>query len=104
MAIIEMNEKEYLNPSSNKQEKEAIFFYTGLCGTCMLGERMLEIIDTMNNHIPIRKMNINYTPVLRDLWRITSVPCLVVLHNGKPEQFIYAMRSVDYLYEIVKIQ
>jgi thioredoxin-like negative regulator of GroEL len=102
MAIIEMKEQEYLNPSINKQGKEAIFFYTELCGTCKLGERMLAIIDTMNNHIPIGKMNINYTPILRDLWRIKSVPCLVVLHDGEPEQFIYAMRSVDYLYEMVR--
>lgn len=103
MAIIEMNEKQYLNPLSIKQEKEAIFFYTGLCGTCKIGERMLEIIDTMNNHIPINKININYAPNLRDLWQIKSVPCLVVIHKGKPEQFIYAMRSVDYLHEIVKL-
>jgi thiol-disulfide isomerase/thioredoxin len=103
MAIFEIQEKELLNRLTIEHEKEAIFFYTGLCGTCRLGERMLEIIDTMNNHIPIHKVNINYAPKLRDSWRIASVPCLVILQNGKPEQYVYAMRSVDYLYEILKV-
>lgn len=102
MAIIDIQEKEVLNQVTPKSKREAIFFYTSLCGTCKLGERMLEIIDMMDNHIPIRKININYAPILRDSWQITSVPCLVVLENGKPEQFVYAMRSVDYLYTFIK--
>jgi thiol-disulfide isomerase/thioredoxin len=102
MSIIEINEKVYMNLTSNKLGKEALYFYTPLCGTCKIGERMLEIVNTMNNQIPIRKINMNYSPILRDLWQITSVPCLVVLQDGKPEQFIYAMRSVDYLYELLK--
>lgn len=103
MAINEIQENECLNKLTFKHEKGAIFFYTGLCGTCKLGERMLEIIDSMNNHIPIHKININYAPTLRDSWQITSVPCLVILQNGKPERFEYAMRSVDFLYEILKV-
>jgi len=103
MSIIEIKEHEILRPSNSPLEREAIFFYTSLCGTCKLGERMLDIIDSMNNHIPIRKINISYAPNLRDSWRICSVPCLVVLNNGKPEQFEYAMRSVDYLYDILKV-
>jgi thiol-disulfide isomerase/thioredoxin len=102
MSIIEINEKDYMSLNSHTQGKEALYFYTPLCGTCKIGKRMLEIINTMNNHIPIRQINLNYSPILRDLWQITSVPCLVVLQDGEPEQFIYAMRSVDYLYEFLK--
>lgn len=103
MAITEIQEKKFLNQSTFEHERQAIYCYTGLCGTCKLGERMLEIIDTMNNHIPIHKLNINYAPILRDSWQIASVPCLVVLQNGNPVQFIYAMRSVDYLYDFLKV-
>lgn len=102
MSIIEINESDYVNFKINGPVREALYFYTPLCGTCKIGERMLEIINTMNNHIPIRKININYSPMLRDLWQIRSVPCLVVVDAGKPEQFIYAMRSVDYLYEYLQ--
>lgn len=102
MTIINIDEKEILNQATPKYRREAIFFYTTLCGTCKLGERMLEIIEGMDKHIPIRKMNINYCPILRDAWKITSVPCLVILKNGEPDQFVYAMRSVDYLYGLLK--
>ncbi len=102
MAIIDRQEKDFMNGSTIRCEKEALYFYTSLCGTCKLGERMLEIIDSMDKHIPIHKININYAPALRDSWQITSVPCLVVLQHGEPEEFIYAMRSVDYLYGFIK--
>ncbi|MBW7475833.1 thioredoxin family protein [Paenibacillus oenotherae] len=80
----------------------AVLMFTPLCGTCKIAERMLEIVAATTVAVEITKLNINYAPRLREEWRISSVPCLVLLRNGRPVRFEYAMRSVDHLYELLK--
>lgn len=79
---------------AEKGGREALFFVTALCGTCQLAEKMLEIALASGPCIPVSKLNINYTPRLRERWRIASVPCLIVLEDGEPVRQEYAMRSV----------
>jgi thioredoxin-like negative regulator of GroEL len=80
----------------------ALFIYTPLCGTCKLTERMLNIIVETAPALRIYKANINRMPALAQAWRISSVPCLAVIHQGKIARQIYAMKSVDYLYDLLK--
>ncbi|KPV56932.1 hypothetical protein QJ48_24970 [Paenibacillus sp. A3] len=58
-------------------EPRYVFFYTPLCGTCKVGERMLEVVAALNPQIAIGRCNINFSPVLARNWQIESVPCLV---------------------------
>ncbi|SFI78203.1 Thioredoxin [Paenibacillus sp. UNC496MF] len=100
MAIEEQTEREWL--AREKAPREAVFFFTPLCGTCKIGLRMLEIAQAAGADVPIAKININYAPELRDAWRIASVPALVLVRDGEPEQAEYAMRSVDTLYRLLQ--
>ncbi|USB33587.1 thioredoxin family protein [Paenibacillus sp. YPG26] len=102
MSLPEMKEQELTIRTQPASGREAVFFYTALCGTCQLGERMLEIVQAADPSIQIGKININYAPVLRERWRIASVPCLVLLEAGEPIQFEYAMQSVDHLYKLLQ--
>jgi thioredoxin-like negative regulator of GroEL len=63
---------------------------------------MLEIVQAAGASVPIHKININYAPVLRDTWRISSVPCLVLIAKGEPVRIEYTMRSALHLYTLVK--
>ncbi|NBD24171.1 thioredoxin family protein [Paenibacillus glycinis] len=100
MAIEEQSEREWL--SRDKAPREAVFFFTPLCGTCKIGLRMLEIAQAAGAAVPISKININFAPNLRDEWRIASVPALVLVQDGEPAQTEYAMQSVDTLYRLLK--
>lgn len=80
----------------------AVLFFTPLCGTCKLAEKMLGIAQAAGVGMPISKLNINYAPRLREAWRIASVPCLVLLRNGQPVDRTYAVQGVDYLYAWLK--
>lgn len=91
MQTEKMVETEYAEKASGR---EALLFVTALCGTCQLAEKMLEIVLASGPCIPVSKLNINYTPKLRERWQIASVPCLVVLQDGVPVRQEYAMRSV----------
>lgn len=61
----------------------ALFFYTPLCGTCKIGERMLEVVQTTLPEVFIYKVNINEYTKTAHQWKIESVPCLVILKKGK---------------------
>lgn len=102
MPLQEITESDLLLHLPHAKGKEAILFITALCGTCKLAERMLDIVLATSVRIDIKKLNINYAPQLRNTWKISSVPCLVVLQDGEPDQFEYALHSVDYLYELLK--
>lgn len=102
MSIHELDENDlhHLPPSING--KIAVLFYTPLCGTCKLAERMLDIAMAAGISTPLYKANINFTPRLREKWQIESIPCLLVLKNGSPILKEYAMKSVDHLHSILK--
>ncbi|WP_053373132.1 thioredoxin family protein [Paenibacillus sp. FJAT-27812] len=102
MAILEIQEADWLKLNRIGNGKDALLFSSPFCGTCKVAERMLEIVDAAEVPVTLYKININYAAKLRNAWKITSVPCLVLLKDGEPIQFEYAMRSVDYLYKLLK--
>lgn len=102
MAIQELDESALLHIVSESSGKAAVFFFTPLCGTCKLGERMLEIAEATGISAPLYKLNINYAPKLREQWQIASVPCLAVYENGALQIKEYAMQSVGHVYALLK--
>ncbi|GGH37329.1 thioredoxin family protein [Paenibacillus segetis] len=105
ITIPEITESEWINrPQQEKPsgDKEALFFFTPFCGTCKLTEKMLNIVLETGTIIPVSKININYAPFLRDSWKISSVPCLVILQDGNPIEIQYAMSSVVDLHRFLQ--
>ncbi|MDR6549707.1 thioredoxin family protein [Paenibacillus qinlingensis] len=95
----ELNQQELLSKVNQVNEKPfAVFMYTPLCGTCKVTERMLNIILAMKPKLPLVKCNINFLPQVSQEWRIASVPCVVIIEQGKEKEMIYRMQSVDELY------
>lgn len=102
MPLRELQETELIQLSEADIGRAAVLFTTPMCGTCKVAERMLEVAEAVGIDYPLSKININFAPRLREEWRIASVPCLVILKNGKILRQEYAMRSVDYLYALLK--
>lgn len=102
MSMQEIQEEEWLALNRIGNGQDALLFTSPFCGTCKVAERMLEVVAAADVPVTMYKININYAPKLRNDWKITSVPCLVLLKNGEPVRYEYAMRSVDYLYRIMK--
>ncbi|MBN6187816.1 thioredoxin family protein [Aneurinibacillus sp. BA2021] len=80
----------------------AVYFYTPLCGTCAVAEKMLSVIEAASPGLPLYKCNINFAPELARAWQIASVPCLALITEGTHVRKLYAMRSVPDLYNELK--
>lgn len=90
MTLEEWPEKDLLAwPAAQTENRTAdpelryVFFYTPLCGTCKVGERMLEVLAALNPRTILGRCNINFSPQLARNWEIESVPCLVRWQRGK---------------------
>jgi len=102
MAIEEVREQDLIGRSGQSDETVAVLFFTPLCGTCQIAERMLDVVQATGVDVKLCKININYAPKLRDSWQVASVPCLALIRDGHPVRMEYAMRSVDHLYQLLK--
>lgn len=102
MPVEEITEQQLRLRLETMQAAEAVLFYTPLCGTCKLAERMLEVVQATSAALPLFKLNINFAPSLRRDWQIASVPCLVVLRQQGMYSKSYALHSVDYIYDLLK--
>ncbi|GIQ68261.1 thioredoxin [Xylanibacillus composti] len=85
-------------------ERFAVFVHTPFCGTCKLAERMIAIVATMDNIVPVVRANINFLPWVRRKWELTSVPCLLLFEQSRCIGKRYAFQSVDTVYRMLKIE
>ncbi|MEG0260334.1 MAG: thioredoxin family protein [Lysinibacillus sp.] len=83
-------------------DKVAFYLYTPMCGTCAVASKMMDVVEQLLPEMPMGKANLNYMEQIAYAYRIESVPCLVVIENGKVTEKIYAFQSVPYLYELMK--
>jgi thioredoxin-like negative regulator of GroEL len=90
--------KEDLEAKFTKQSTGIVYFYTPLCGTCQLASKMLQVVAEMIQ-VEIGKINLNFYPDIAIKMAIESVPCLVLLKNGRVADKIYAFHSVPFLLE-----
>lgn len=100
--MIELTQSMIDQKCSVEMASFALFLYTPFCGTCKLAERMLMIITETDPAIVMYKANINRLPSLAIDWKISSVPALLIIHQGEVTRQLYALQSVDYLYRVLK--
>jgi len=84
-----------------KKSTGLIYFYTPLCGTCQLASKMLQVVEELVD-TPMGKMNLNFHPQLAKDLAIESVPCLLIVRDGKVVEMLYAFHSVPYLLDKIK--
>ncbi|MFZ4452333.1 thioredoxin family protein [Salibacterium aidingense] len=81
----------------HREEPEAVFFYTPLCGTCKWAGRMMEHLEKIYGDSSFFQADINQMPAIAREERIKSVPCLKVYQQGASILTIYAFESVPSL-------
>ncbi|MDP4163902.1 MAG: thioredoxin family protein [Bacillota bacterium] len=99
-----MNEWSKENYLSFLEEKStgAVYFYTPMCGTCMVASKMLMVVAEIDRKLVIGKLNLNFVPEIAKDLTIESVPCLVLIRDGEVLDMIYAFHSVPFLLDKIK--
>lgn len=77
------------------------FIHSPFCATCHLARQMLTTLEAVFDKEVFKEMNASLHPGLMQEYKIKSVPCLLVMREGKIEEKIYAFHSVSYMYEKV---
>lgn len=73
-----------------------VYIYSNMCGTCMIAEKMLTVIETAFQP-NIWKINGNYFPEFLQINQVLSIPALLVYKNGKIVERVFAFKDVMYL-------
>jgi thioredoxin-like negative regulator of GroEL len=91
---IEERNKGEIQSALGAKETFALYLYTPLCGTCKVGEKMLQVVYAMNPSLPLVKSDLNFLPELAQEWEVMSVPCLAIIKEGHLVNKVYALGSV----------
>lgn len=96
--MIEVNEQFILKDLDEKKNKVRIIYcYTPLCGTCLLASQLLEKWEMETSTISIHKLNLNMNRQIASLWKIKSVPYVIVFVDGVKVHDFYAFYSYEHI-------
>ncbi|MBQ3470616.1 thioredoxin [Candidatus Saccharibacteria bacterium] len=62
---------------------ELLDFYADWCGPCQMLKPTLEEFEKAHPEIKVKRVNIDEEEDLASQYRVSSIPCLVVLKDGK---------------------
>jgi thioredoxin 1 len=79
-------------------------FFAEWCGPCHMQTPILEALaKELCDQLKIVKVDIDKAPQVTSMFRITSVPTLVLLRDGKAVQQVVGVRDADALKELIRL-
>ncbi len=80
-------------------------FYATWCGPCKMLAPVLEELEAeLKDDVTIAKIDVDAESDLAGEYRISSIPTLVLLKNGKPVDSAIGYRDVRFLAEMINKQ
>ena len=84
MAILHINEQEFEKEVLKSEKPVLLDFFATWCGPCkMLGPVLEEVSNEMADKAAFFGIDCDENPQLAAQFGVSSIPCLVVLKNGK---------------------
>lgn len=82
-SVTKINSTTFEKEVLNSDKKVLIDFYADWCGPCKMVSPIIAEIGQENKNIKVVKINIDDEKELTKKYKITSIPTLVVIKNGK---------------------
>lgn len=79
-----------------------LYIYAPMCGTCVVAERMLSVVEAVDPELQIEKRDANFIPNELEAYQVMSVPALLKLENGQVRDRLYAFQNVQNVLSFVK--
>lgn len=77
-----------------------LYFYTPLCGTCVIAKQMLTIVE-QSQQFESFAINLNHFPNFAQQFEIEQVPCLI---STKTHAKLYIFANVVNVYQFCQTQ
>lgn len=101
MEIIEITEDNYLNEVVNSKGLVLIDFNATWCGPCRMLSPVLEELSKTRDDCKIVSIDVDVNESVAAAYGILSIPCLVLLKDGKEERRVVGFRSLDEINEFI---
>ena len=101
MKIIEVTKENYEEEVIKSKSKVLIDFNASWCGPCRMLSPILEDVSKENDQIKIVSVNIDDEEELAEEYNILSIPCLVLISEGKEEKRSVGLISKSELEEFI---
>lgn len=83
MAIVHISKNNFEAEVLNSDKVVLLDFFAQWCGPCKMIAPILEEIAQENEHIKVCKIDVDEDPDLARKFKVTSIPLLVVMQDGK---------------------
>ena len=100
MEIIEVTKEEF-EIIINSKEKVLVDFYADWCGPCKMLRPVLEEIAKEKEDIKIVSINVDQEETLAREYHVFSIPCLVLINNGKEEKRTVGFQEKEKLLDFI---
>jgi hypothetical protein len=97
--MLEWERSDWERVWENEPGPLAVFVHTPLCGTCGVARRMLEVVEQIRPNYPLYAANLNLMPNMAQVYRIESVPCLLLKSKEGEWSKLYRFSSVTNIVE-----
>lgn len=81
--MIDINENNFQEEVINYKGKVLVDFNAEWCGPCKMLRPALEKLAEENKNIKVVSVNVDNNPDLARKYNIFSIPCLIVIKDGK---------------------
>ena len=94
MAEIKLSKQNFQNEVINSDIPVLVDFWATWCGPCrMIAPIISEIAEEANERFKVGKVNVDEESELASMFRIMSIPTLMVFKDGKPVNTVVGLRS-----------
>lgn len=94
MAEIKLTKQNFENEVIKSDKPVLVDFWATWCGPCrMIAPIISEIAEEANCRFKVGKVNVDEESELASMFRIMSIPALMVFKDGKPVNTVVGLRS-----------
>jgi len=102
MSVIAVNNEDFESVVLQNEKTVLVDFWASWCGPCKMLAPVLEQFAAAHPELEIAKVNVDENPDLAMIYRIASIPSLMVFKGGKMVKQAVGYHSIDALEELVK--